>query len=179
MIEIPIEYEAKVKNIDPEEVGRRIIAAGGEEIGTKLLRRYVYDVTPGDRSTWIRLRADDSGVTLTVKKIETDAIDGVQETEIGVSDFSTANTLLEMMGFKAKSYQENSRRSYELAGGRLEIDQWPLIPPYLEIEAESTEKVVEIAGILGYAEGDLTAENTTAIYAQHGIDLDKISILRF
>ena len=117
--------------------------------------------------------------TLTVKEIEHDGIDGTTETEVVVGDFETANELLRRMGFEAKSYQENRRESFELAGARLEIDRWPLIPPYLEIEGDSQQHVVEVAGMLGIPEDRLTGENTVKVYARYGIDLGSIRDLRF
>lgn len=78
-----------------------------------------------------------------------------------------------------KSYQETKRVSFTLEGAQLEIDKWPLIPPYLEIEAATTEDVIRVAELLGYAESDLTGENTIKIYARHGFDLNTISELRF
>jgi adenylate cyclase class 2 len=84
---------------------------------------------------------DGSAVTLTVKEVEHDGIDGTTETEVVVGDFETANEPLRRMGFEAKSYQENRRESFELAGARLEIDRWPLIPPYLEVEGDSRQHV--------------------------------------
>jgi adenylate cyclase class 2 len=54
-----------------------------------------------------------------------------------------------------------------------------MIPPYLEIEADSKEQVVETAKKLGFEEEQLTGENTLNIYAKYGIDLDLISDLRF
>jgi adenylate cyclase class 2 len=52
-------------------------------------------------------------------------------------------------------------------------------PPYLEIEGDSREHVVEIARLLGIAEGRLTGENTIKVYARHGLDLGAIRDLRF
>jgi adenylate cyclase class 2 len=54
-----------------------------------------------------------------------------------------------------------------------------MIAPYLEIEADSKEHVIETAQLLGYQEEQLTGENTVKIYARYGIDLDNISDLRF
>ncbi len=62
---------------------------------------------------------------------------------------------------------------------QLEIDQWPMIPPYLEIESDSREHVVAAAQQLGYPEEALTGENTLKVYARYGIDLAAISQLRF
>ncbi|MFW5415248.1 class IV adenylate cyclase [Nocardiopsis sp. CNT-189] len=173
-----IEYEAKVLDIDPEALTARILAEGGEPAGEALQRRYVYDIEPGDEGRWIRLRDTGSAVTLTVKEIDSDEIGGTRETEVEVSDFATADALLGKLGYRPKAYQENHRRSFTLQGARLEIDSWPLIPPYLEIEAADRDQVVRTAALLGYEEERLTGENTTKVYARHGIDLAAVTDLR-
>jgi adenylate cyclase, class 2 len=176
---VPIEHEAKVLDVDPSAVDTAVLAAGGEKVGEKLMRRYVYDVVPGDMSRWIRLRDTGSEVTLCVKEITSDAIDGTREVEVVVDDFEATNTLLGMMGYVAKSYQENRRVSYALAGAQVEVDTWPLIPTYFEIEADTVDDVVRVARLLGYDDTDLTGENTMKVYARYGIDLSTISDLRF
>ncbi|MFF0493144.1 hypothetical protein ACFYTQ_29315 [Nocardia sp. NPDC004068] len=134
-----IEHEAKILGIDPDTVERRIQEKGGHKLGECFMRRYVYDITPGDESKWIRLRDNGTGIRLAVKEITSDAIDGAQ----------------------------------------LELDTWPHIPPYLEIEAATKADVIRTAELLGYTESDLTGENTIKIYARHGIDLNAIPALRF
>lgn len=176
---MPIEHEAKVLDIDLDETAALILAKGGERVGdTKLMRRYVYDITPGDMSKWIRLRDTGSETTLCVKEIRSDAIDGTHEVETVVGDFTATNELLALLGFTPKSYQENRRTSFTLDGARLELDEWPLIPPYLEIEGDTREDVVRVAGLLGYDESQLTGENTMKVYARYGIELGGIRELR-
>jgi adenylate cyclase class 2 len=176
---MPVEFEAKVLGIEPDEVVGAILVLGGHRLGDRLMRRYAYDVEVGDKSRWIRLRDSGDEVTLTVKEIAHDGIDGTAETEVVVGDFETTNALLGRIGFKPKSYQENRRESFELQGAQLEIDRWPLIPPYLEIEGQSRDHVIEVAAALNIPEEQLTGENTTRIYARHGIDLSSIRDLRF
>lgn len=176
---MPIEHEAKVLDIDPEATEQYILHAGGQKLSERFMRRYVYDIVPGDSSKWIRLRDTGDEITLTVKEITSDAIDGTHEVEVGVDDFAATNALLGTLGFTPKSYQETKRTSFILDGAQLEIDTWPRIPPYLEIEAGSKDEVVRVAGLLGYREDDLTGENTIKIYARHGIDLNTIPELRF
>lgn len=173
------EFEAKALDIDPAELAQRIAAAGGTHVSDRVMRRYVYDITPGERSRWIRLRDTGSEVTLCVKEITSDAVDGTRETETTVGDFDTTNALLGQVGFTAKAYQENRRSSWLLDEVRLEIDSWPLIPPYLEIEGDDAEQVWAAAKRLGLDREDLTSENTTAVYARYGIDLTTIPDLRF
>lgn len=176
---MPTEYEAKVLDIDPAQLAERITDAGGRHVGDRAMRRYVYDIVPGDLSKWIRLRDTGEESTLTVKEIHHDGIDGTHEVEVTVSDFAATNELLALLGFRPKSYQENTRSSYELDGAQVEIDGWPLIPPYLEIESDSREHVVAVAAKLGYDEDQLTGENTTKVYARYGIDLSTLPDLRF
>lgn len=177
---MPIEHEAKVLDIDLDETAALILSKGGQRVGEpKLMRRYVYDIVPGDLSKWIRLRDTGNETTLCVKQIESDAIDGTHEVETTVGDFAATNELLGLLGFTPKSYQENRRTSFILDGARLELDEWPLIPPYMEIEADSREDVVWVAELLGFAEHRLTGENTMKVYSRYGIELAQIRELRF
>lgn len=176
---MPTEYEAKVLDVDPAALTSRIEERGGRRTGGGLMRRYVYDIVPGDRTRWVRLRESGGRATLTVKVIEHDGIDGTHEVETDVGDFEATHELLALMGVRHKSYQENWRTSFELAAARLEIDEWPLIPPYLEIEADSRTDVVRVAGLLGVGEDELTGENTIKVYGRYGIDLLAHPELRF
>ncbi|MER7273885.1 CYTH domain-containing protein [Dactylosporangium sp. NPDC000244] len=177
---MPAEYEAKVLDIDPAATAELIRSKGGEAVGEPTLqRRYVYDIDPADQSRWVRLRDNGTKTTLAVKEIRHDGIDGTNEVEVTVDDLDAANELLGLLGFRPKSYQENRRASFVLQGAQLEIDEWPMIPPYLEIEAASPEEVRRIAAILGYDEQDLTSENTTKVYRRYGIELGDHRHVRF
>jgi adenylate cyclase class 2 len=177
---VPIEHEAKVLNIDPTEITSVILAKGGTQVDApKFMRRYVYDIVPGDLSKWIRLRDTGTETTLCVKQIESDAIDGTHEIETTVGDFTATNELLALLGFTPKSYQENQRTSFTLDNVCLELDRWPLIPPYLEIEGDNRDDVTRAAALLGFTEDQLTGENTMKVYARYGIQLEEIRELRF
>lgn len=62
---------------------------------------------------------------------------------------------------------------------KVKIDEWPHIPPYLEIEADTHDDVLRVADLLGYAGDDLTPQNTIKIYQRYGYDPDSIADLRF
>ncbi|MBI0392512.1 hypothetical protein I8U24_10360 [Thermoactinomyces sp. CICC 24226] len=66
-----------------------------------------------------------------------------------------------------------------LSGARLEIDEWPGIPPYLEIEGESKEHVIQVALQLGVKEEQLTGESTIKTLARYGIGPEALQSLRF
>jgi adenylate cyclase, class 2 len=177
---MPAEYEAKILDINPTVTAELILSKGGRQVTPPTLqRRYVYDIVPGDQGKWIRLRDTGHTTTLAVKQISHDGIDGTYEVEVTVDSMDGTNELLNMLGFHPKSYQENRRTSFTLDGAQLEIDEWPMIPPYLEIEADTPDEVLRIAALLGYDKGQLTSENTTKVYQCYGIDLSKHEAVKF
>jgi adenylate cyclase, class 2 len=176
---LTIEYEARVLEIDPEQMKQKIVSCGGKSVRESLMQRYVYSIDKQDLNRFIRLRDTGFEVTLTYKEIKHDGIDGTEETELVVDDFDKTDEFLGRLGYQEKWYQENFRSSFQLEGARLEIDRWPMIPPYLEMEADSYEEVIRIAALLGFQEDQLIGENTLKIYAHYGINLKKIKDLRF
>ncbi len=91
---MPIEHEAKVLDVDAEGRSAHSGSRGQTEAGRRPMRRHVYDIVPGDMTKWIRLRDNGSEITLCVKEIRSDAIDGTLEVETAVGDFIAANELL-------------------------------------------------------------------------------------
>jgi len=174
-----IEYELRILEVDPASINKKIISIGGELVGSYSFRRYVFNVKPPVKGRWIRLRTNGQHSTLTVKQIDADTVDGTSEWETSVDNFDTTLTILEKIGLKPKSYQENRREEYRLGDVTLALDSWPLIPPYLEIEGPNEASVVAAAKKLGYQESDLVGENTQKIYSNYGIDIDSIPVLKF
>lgn len=185
---IKTEFETKILNIEfylPENLLlQKLLRIGATKKNQKrLMRRYVYDINPQDKTMWIRLRDEGDRTTLTMKKIIDDSIEGVREIEIDISDFdedfNSTNLILNKLGFKHTSYQENNRTSFILEGVEIEIDHWPQIPPYLEIEGSSRQEVERVVNLLGFDLSQTTSVNTTDVYKQYGINLDQFDELRF
>lgn len=173
------EFEAKILEIDVDRIISKLKALGAKKVGEKQQRRFVYDFTPKKENSWVRLRTDGQKTTLTIKETQNDNIDGTKELEISVDDFDKTNLLLEKLGFAHKGYQENKRISYVLEGVEIEIDFWPQIPPYLEIEGKSVDEVEKIIKLLGFELSQATSIHTTDVYKKYGIDIDSIKKLKF
>lgn len=173
------EFEAKVLDVDIDSLRARLDSLGAEKRGDKEQKRYVYDFKPPREDSWVRLRTDGETTTLTVKEIHNDEVDGTKELEVEVSDFRKTHLLLRKLGYEAKGYQENRRESYLLDGLEVEIDSWPRIPPYVEVEGKSSEEVEETLKRLGFDPSEATSMNTTGVYGKYGIDLNTIKELKF
>ena len=172
------EYEVRILNIDKEEVVEKLNKLNATFEWDELQRRYVYDFIPKVDNKWIRLRTNGKKTTLTIKNLVSSEIDGTQELEIEVDSFERTNLILKELGYEAKGYQENRRRQYLLNGVEIDIDYWPLIPTYLEIEGPSEEKVYEVMKKLGLKKKDVTSLDVQNIYLNYGYKLDDIKELK-
>ncbi len=95
------------------------------------------------------------------------------ETETNVSDPEKTEDILLAIGFEKVRTVSKRRRSFVLEGseGKIEIDEYPGIPPLLEIEAESPEAVERVAKTLGFAPSDLVADSVKDLEKRYGIEL--------
>ena len=167
------EYEVRVLDIDVEDVKKRLERIGASFDSDLLQRRYVYDLIPKVEGKWLRLRTNGLTTTLTVKNVVSSEIDGTQELEVGVSDFEGTNMILRELGYKPKGYQENRRVRYEYRDVEIDIDYWPHIPTYLEIEGNSEEEVYAVLEKLGFQKEDATTRDVEGIYEDYGHPLSE------
>jgi adenylate cyclase class 2 len=173
------EFEVKILDIDVDKIRETLGKIGAKKICIRNMRRYTYDFPDKDPNKWIRLRDDGEKVMLTIKEIHNEKIDGTKETEIVVNDFEVTHEIMNKLGYEFKNYQENKRESYLLDGVNIEIDFWPKISPYLEIEGKNAEEVESTVKKLGFSMKQTSTANTFVIFEKHGIDLLKTKVLKF
>ena len=173
------EIEERVLEIDKESIIKKLENLGAKKVGDWHQKRFVYDFNPVRESEWIRLRTNGEETTLTYKNVESDTIDGTKELEIVVSSFDDTNKMLEVLGYKARAMQENKRIRYLFNDVEIDIDSWPMIPTYLELESDSIEKIKEVEELLEIDKSKITTLNCEDIYIQYGIDVDNIKELVF
>lgn len=76
-----------------------------------------------------------AGSTLTLKQVtDATAIGGTTEIETPVGDFQATAEILRSLGLREVRYQENYREEWRLADVVFDIDTWPDLPTFLEIE---------------------------------------------
>lgn len=172
------EYEVRVLEVNVDELKKRLEELGATLQWDLIQKRYVYDFIPKVEGKWIRLRTNGDKTTLTIKNIVSSEIDGTQELEIEVDDFDKCNLVLKELGYEPKGYQENRRCQYSLNGVEIDIDYWPLIPTYLEVEGPSEEAVYNIISALNILLEDTTSKDINNIYLDYGFNLNEIYELK-
>ncbi len=181
------EIEVKFLDINTESLIKKLEKLGAKRIFERLYRRRVFDYPDlrlDDNYSWVRLRDEGDQITLAFKqrikpgeKGENDQT--MHESEIIVSDFEETTNILINIGLIEKSYQENKRIRYVLDDIEFDIDFWPQVPPYLEIEAESWEKVEEAIKLLELNSEDKKIYSTYQVYDVYNIKMKDYKRITF
>lgn len=138
-----------------------------------------YKINP---NKWIRLRKSNDKIELTTKHVieKSDMeLQAVVEIEVNTSSFEETNSILESIGIVKRSYQEKVRYSYILDGADIEIDFWPMLDPYIEIECDDINVIKSIVARLGLDNKEMVSINTQQLYQNIGINLQEIPELKF
>jgi adenylate cyclase class 2 len=172
------EYECRILDVDVSSLKKKLEKIGAVKVDDKNMRRYTYTVDL-EKHSWIRLRDDGKKITLTYKQIDSRDIDGTKELEFEIKDFERANEFIRLLGFKPNAYQENKRTTYTLKNVTIDIDSWPKIPTYVEIEADSEKEVLDVVHLLGYTKEDTTTMDVIQVYANYGLEMHSFKELKF
>ena len=174
------EYEITVLDIDIKEIEKKLIEIGAVKEGEYFQKRKLYNFHEEYRGRFIRLRTYGTKTTLTIKdKSAKKEIGNVKELEIEVSDFEKTNQIMNMLGYEHSMYQENKRTIYRLGNVEFDIDTWPMIPTYLEIEGKSKEQVEEMIEKLGVDKKKLSLNKVSEIYKKYELDIHEYKDLKF
>ncbi len=146
------EIEVRFLDIDKEAMIQKLLALGAVDHGEVMLEEviiYNKDLTWREEQKFIRVRKSGDSVKLTYKQHALGT--GVaHEIEQKVSDLEKAVQLFEAIGFVAYRRQQKKRHTLKAFGVTFDIDSWPKIPPYIEIEGDSLAALKSAADKLGF-----------------------------
>lgn len=182
------EIEVKFLNIDADLMEKKLKDVGAKKIFEKLYRRKAFDYPDlrlDKAGAWVRLRDEGDRITLAFKQRVGMAAtpesndESMEETEVEVNDFEKTAEILLKIGLTEKHYTENKRIRYQLDDIEFDIDFWPQLEPYLEIEAPSWERVNEAISLLKLNPNDKRIFSTYQIYELKGINFNDYKEVTF
>lgn len=147
------EIEAKWLNIDKDQFRAKLKALGAElKVAERQMVRSVFDFP--DKSLekaggWVRVRDEGNKITMSYKQLSDRTLFGTKEVNLTIDNFEAGCTLLKSIGLEAFAFQETKRESWELDGTQIELDTWPWIPSFMEIEAPDESRLYTVAEKLG------------------------------
>lgn len=148
----PIETEVRFIEVDVKVVKARLSALGATDLGEDFLKETIFYDTAltwkKEQACFVRLRTTKRGTFLAYKQHVTPTVDGTTEVEVKTSNPEHTHLFLEKIGLVAFRTQEKNRHTFTLGEVTVDIDQWPTIPPYVELEGPSEAALKEAAATL-------------------------------
>jgi adenylate cyclase class 2 len=139
------EIEAKFLRIDASALRASLRAAGATlEHEERTLRRRNFDHPDGRLEAiggWVRIRDEGHRTTMSYKQLNDRTLHGTKEVDLVIDDGDKAEQFLLAIGLVRKSVQETRRESWKLGTCEVEIDTWPWIPSFAEIEGPDEASV--------------------------------------
>lgn len=183
------EIEVVFLDIKTEELEKKLALIGAKRTRDFFYRHASFDF-PDYRldkdNSWVRLRDEDGEIVLAYKKrlgvTSQDGStndEGMEEIEVKVADYATTKTFLKKIGFIEKHEAEKKRTRWEKDGVTFDIDTWPEIPTFLEIEASSWEQIDQATEWLGLNPKDRKICSVNQIYKIYGMDVNDYQTISF
>lgn len=157
------EFEATFLHHDPAVVRQKLSAIGARCVAPeRVLRRTVFHPPQSAPNTWLRVRDEGDRITMSIKRTDSADIAGQKEVEMTITDFAAGVQFLEAVSARQKAYQETKRESWQHGSVQIEIDTWPGLAPFVEIEGPTEAAVKQMAEELGF-------DYTTAVFGPVGL----------
>ncbi len=168
------EVELKILNINPTKTRKILRALGAKKTMPSTLLRELYFRGNGNFSS-LRLRSEGKKQYLTLKTKQEDKKFNIRmEHQIEVSDFDMTKKILELLGYTVFRQREKLREHYELPKVHIEIDQYPHMMPYMEIEAPSKKIAEDFIKKFGFPLSLTTNKTASEIIQDAGLNPDNL-----
>ncbi|HUO56478.1 MAG TPA: CYTH domain-containing protein [Candidatus Paceibacterota bacterium] len=171
------EIETKVLDIDVDDILRKLSNAGAEQIkSTRLVVDWYRPkgTKEGEDPWFLRIRSDSSGKHEVTWKARSEIL-GVarkhKEINFPIAAHVELADLFEELGLERYAHQEKDRTSFAFKNWNFDIDQYPRMPAFIEIEGMSEEHVQEAMRLLGVEKNRTWAEGERLLIQNvYGLD---------
>lgn len=160
--EIKPEIEATFININKDKLRAQLKGLGAKLLQPEtLMRRTIFDI---DEHSFVRVRDEGNRITMSYKHLDSLSLSGMKEVCLDVNDYDEAINFVKVCGLKPKAVQETLREEWQLGEVELDIDTWPWLPSYVEVEGPSEAAVKDVAAQLGFDMADAIYGSVDEIY---------------
>ncbi|MFH0701413.1 MAG: class IV adenylate cyclase [Candidatus Woesearchaeota archaeon] len=165
------EIEVKILEVDVPKIVKKL-----EDLGAKKTLDTEQEIIYFDnnertfsKNNLLRLRKNGKVIELAhKKKMSKKGVKIAEETEVHVSDFEKTRKILEGIGFREIRKATKHRISYHLPGVSFELDTYPEVPTFLEIETEDEKLLKEYVKKLGFTMKDTKAWSGKDVLRYYG-----------
>jgi adenylate cyclase class 2 len=171
------EIETKVLDIDADKVIKSLasLKAKKTQNTTLIVDWYrIKGVKEGEDPWFLRIRSYSDGRHEVTWKAKSDILGTARkhkEINFNIEDPEKLSDLFEELGLEKYAHQEKKRISFSLKDWNFDIDQYPKMPAYMEIEGTSEENVKEAISLLGLSKNRTWAKGERILIQEtYGLD---------
>lgn len=179
------EIEVRFLEIDRDALIQKLKRLGAVDQGEDFLKEIIFY----DKGlTWqkgvrklVRVRKTNKGTFVTYKHQAEVIATGTEEIEFRVEgSIDSVTKFLERVGLVAYRHQEKRRHTFILGDVTVDIDTWPQVPTYLEIEGPSEDALKDTAAQLGLDWKNAVFENPSVVINKYyGIPVETLRYFTF
>lgn len=167
------EKEIKVLNIDVQRTISHLEKIGAKEVfsGKRIISTFDFSDRRCLRNDILIRLTEEENVKLTAH-INNSSVDDRQIVKIHINENSSiCKDFLSVVGLSEYTRLESYRTSYELGNVDFDLDQFPFIPPFLEIDVEFLDFPLDnLLDMLDLKNNRIVKCGTENIYQIYGID---------
>ena len=176
------EIETRFLGIDKNSLISRLKSLGAVDNGEAKLNDTIFydkDLTWLGQHKLIKVREKNGKAKLSFKSNKEQTVDSTKEIEFDVSDAEEAKIFLESVGFVIFRTVEKRRHSFSLDNVSVDVDTWPEIPIFVELEGSSVEELKLIAQKLELDWEQIFCCDPKFGYKEYGFDFGKIRTINY
>ena len=176
------EIETRFLDINKDGLVKKLVSLSAIDKGEEKLEEIIFYAADGSwvgKNKLVRLRKTQDEIKLTYKENVGQTVDSTREIELEVSDLDKCSKFFEKIGLKVIRQNEKYRHTFELGDATIDIDTWPKIPVYAEIEGPSVESLKNVCKELGLDWEKRFDGDGREVFIHYGYDLDNLSMVTF
>ncbi len=176
------EIETRFLEVNKDELVKKLLSLGGKDLGEEKLEEVIFhaaDMSWLGKNKFVRLRKTKGKVKCTYKTNSKQAVDSALEIELEVSDMKKCSDLFNNIGLKEMRQLEKYRRTFKLDDVIIDIDTWPKIPTYVEVEGPSIESLKKVCDKLGFDWEKRFDGDAREVFNHYGYNIDNITVITF
>jgi len=150
------EIETKILDVDEDVLARKLLELGAKKIQETKLTIDWYQpkgLIKDQQPPWfLRIRTSSEGkseVTWKSWPKQVGIVKEVKEINFPVKSGQPVAELFEAIGLEKYAYQEKYRTSWQYEDWRFDLDRYPGVPAYLEIEGRDEQHLIQAIKLLG------------------------------
>ena len=172
------EIEVKILGIDVNHVRAKLADLGAEKTFDGLLKVRYFDTPDGEirkKGDLLRVReyeGEKVEITHKTNKRVENGLKIYDEQNVQAEDFEEATEMFKELGFEVTTYYEKKRAVFKLEGAEIVIDEYPKIPPFVEIEAENEDLIEKLIEKLELTENERSSQTINGLLKEKYPDIE-------